>query len=268
VTEWADPEADAAREALGTAWPGAEIALVLGSGLGGAAGGARVRAEAWYGEVPGLGACTAPGHAGRLLRATLCGREIAVFQGRRHLYEGIPMAQAGFPARLARALGARLLVLFSAVGSWVFVEDHINLMGRNPLEGVRTGQGPAFVDLAKTYRSDLSRPLRDRCAQRNVALEPGILAAFPGPTYETPAEVRMARTLGASVVGMSTVPEAVWARFLEMDVVAFGRVTNPAAGIASGPIDHGDVLRRCEEGTREASVLLEETVKLWTVKRA
>jgi purine-nucleoside phosphorylase len=187
------------------------------------------------------------------------------------------MAAVAFPARLAKALGAKLLILFSAVGAcepdlavgaWVLIEDHVNLMGRNPLEGVQTRAGPAFVDLSHTYLADLASPLQQALARRGIALVRGVLAAFPGPTYETPAEVRMARTLGATVVGMSTVPEAVWARFLGLDVLAFGRVTNPAAGVGAGPIDHAQVLRQSQEGGREAAVILEASATAWGVGRA
>ncbi len=269
---WSDPEARAARERLGPAWDGVAVAAVLGSGLGGAVAGRAGDLAVGFADLPGLGACGVAGHAGRLVRTALGGRPAAVFQGRRHVYEGLSPAQAAFPARLAAALGARLLVLLSAVGgvseearvgSWVLVEDHLNLMGRNPLEGVATERGPAFVDLTRTYRADLYEPLRERLARRGVALARGVLAAFPGPSYETPAEVRMARTLGAAVVGMSTVPEAVWARFLGLDVLAFGFVVNPAAGLGPGDLDHGEVVRRSQAGEAQAAAVLEEAVAAW-----
>jgi purine-nucleoside phosphorylase len=269
---WNDPDLDRARQALGTEWEGAEVAAVFGSGLGAGARDVRVVAELDYAQVPGLGACGVPGHAGRLIRGRLAAREIVLFQGRRHLYEGLSMAAVAFPARLARALGAKLLVLFSAVGgcrpgldvgAWVFIEDHLNLMGRNPLEGVRTDRGPAFVDLSRAYRVDLYGRVHTAVAPRGVSLGRGVLGAFPGPTYETPAEVRMAQALGAAVVGMSIVPEAVWARFLGLDVLAFGCVTNPAAGVGDAPIDHTEVLARSGERGREAAALLEESVRAW-----
>jgi len=269
---WADPQAQAARECLGPAWGKVAVAAVLGSGLGEAVTPRPSDLAADFADLPGLGACGVAGHAGRLVRTALGGRAAAVFLGRRHVYEGLSPAQAAFPARLAAALGARLLVLLSAVGgvseeakvgSWVLVEDHLNLMGRNPLEGVATDQGPAFVDLTRTYRADLFAPLRERLARRGVSLTRGVLAAFPGPTYETPAEVRMARTLGAAAVGMSTVPEAVWARFLGLDVLAFGFVVNPAAGLGAGDLDHGAVLRRSRAGEAQAAAVLEEAVIAW-----
>jgi len=267
-----DSVAEAAREYLGPAWDGVEVAVVLGSGLGAAVGSESVRARATFDEVPGLGACAAPGHVGCLLRSVVAGREALLFQGRRHLYEGIGASAAAFPARLAAALGARLLVLCSAVGgiapearvgSWVLVEDHLNLMGHNPLEGVRTPEGPAFVDLTRTYRADLYDVLRARLAERGIDLVKGVLAAFAGPSYETPAEVRMARTLGAHVVGMSTVPEAVWARFLALDVLAFGCVANPAAGLGAEALRHEDVVRRSADGARQGEMVIEEAVRTW-----
>jgi purine-nucleoside phosphorylase len=259
-------------DALGTEWGGVEVAVVLGSGLSQAAASLEIRREANYRSLPGLGAARVAGHAGRLLRGRLRGTEVLAFLGRRHVYEGIPPAQAALPARLAAALGARLLVTLSAVGavdpllplgSWVFLEDHLNLMGRNPLEGVETDEGPAFVDLSATYRTDLFEPLAEGLRKRGLRVSRGVLAAFSGPSYETPAEVRMARLLGASVVGMSTVPEAVWARHLEMDVLAWGRVANPAAGLSSAPLEHREVVERMGEHPEEAEAVLEECVSVW-----
>lgn len=267
-----DPEARALAARLGPAWSGARAAVVLGSGLAAAAGGVAVREALDYADLPECGACGAPGHPGRLLRGTAGGVEVVVFAGRRHLYEGIPAARAALPARLGAALGAELLLSLSAVGgvdpglrpgAWVLVEDHLNLMGRNPLEGVAGPDGPAFADLTRTYRADLFEPLARALGPRGVALGRGVLAAFAGPSYETPAEVRMARTLGASLVGMSTVPEAVWARYLGLDVLAFGRVANAAAGLGPGPLDHAEVLRETARGGTEAAAVVEEGLRVW-----
>ncbi|MBI5015902.1 MAG: purine-nucleoside phosphorylase [Deltaproteobacteria bacterium] len=267
-----DDLARAVADRLGPAWAGARVATVLGSGLGGAADGIAVRAEVSYEDVPGLGACSVPGHRGRLLRGTVGDAEVVAFVGRRHAYEGISLAEAALPARIAQALGAGLLVSLSAVGgiapglgpgAWVLVEDHLNLMGRNPLEGVRGPEGPAFVDLTRTYRADLFEPLAERLERRGVRLARGVLASFPGPSYETPAEVRMAASLGADIVGMSTVPEAVWARWLGLDVLAYGRVANRAAGLGPAPLDHAEVLREGAKGGPEAVAVLEESVAVW-----
>jgi purine-nucleoside phosphorylase len=136
-------------------------------------------------------------------------------------------------------------------------------MGRNPLEGISTASGPAFVDLSRTYRKDLQGRWGERLKARGLGVSRGILAAFPGPSYETPAEVRMARTLGASVVGMSTVPEAVWARFLGLDVLAAARVSNLASGLGREPLSHAEVVREMERGAGEAEVVVEEAIKVW-----
>ena len=231
-----------------------------------------VRAEARFEDVPGFGECTVPGHRGKLLRGALAGAEVLVFLGRRHLYEGISAARAALPSRVSAALGARVLISLSAagavdpaipVGAWVLVQDHLNLMGRNPLDGVSGPEGPAFVDLTRTYRTDLHDRLEDRLSAAGLRVFRGVLAAFAGPSYETPAEIRMARTLGASVVGMSTVPEAVWARFLGLDVLALARVSNSAAGMAPGPLRHADVVREMERGAEDAGLVAEEAIRAW-----
>ncbi len=265
-----DPAAEAAAEALGPAWRGVDAVAVLGSGLGAAADRLEVEARVAAGDLPGWGGGSVPGHRGRLVLARTAGRRVAVFDGRRHLYEGAPPAEVALPARLAAALGAGVLVLLSAVGGvdpalgvgdWVFVTDHLNWMGRNPLEGVVTPDGPPFVDLSRTYRTDLLDSVRARAP--GVRVEPGVLAAFTGPTYETPAEVRWAAAAGAAAVGMSTVPEAVWARFLDVDVVALGRVANPAAGLCQAPLDHASVVAEGRRGAADAAALLEAAVAAW-----
>jgi purine-nucleoside phosphorylase len=270
-----DPEAAAALARLGDSWRGVDAAVVLGSGLSGAATFFGETARRPYAEIPELGSCRSAGHPGLLTQGRIGPARVAFFQGRRHFYEVGSMAWAGFTARLAAAMGARLLLLFAAVGGiapeltvgqWLFVEDHLNLMGHNPLEGVTGPDGPAFVDLTRTYRSDLSAPIARAVAP--LPLHRGVLAAFAGPTYETPAEVRMARTLGASAVGMSTVPEAVWGRLLGLDVVAFGRVANPAAGISDEPLRHEDVVRETAAGAEEAARLTRAALESWTAAEA
>lgn len=228
--------------------------VVLGSGLGDAITGAWERAgsgepvEIPYAELPGFPQPTVPGHAGKLWIGAIGGRPIAFFQGRIHLYEGHPMALASLTTRVSSALGARTMVLSAAVGgldpaiaggSMVVVRDHINLMGTNPLAGWRYPDGsPAFVDVSKVYDGELSdaalRTLRDG----GTPAVDGIYAAVAGPAYETPAETEMLRRIGATVVGMSTVPEAVAARALGMRVLGLSFVTNAAGGSVS----HEEVL--------------------------
>ncbi len=267
-----DPEVGAAARALGASWPDAEVAVVLGSGLGNCLPPLDGERRCAYAEIPGLGACGVPGHAGVLQTGVLDGCRLLMFHGRRHLYEGVPMAQAALPVRLAAHLGARLVLLFSAVGgvdpalpvgSWVFVEDHLNLTGRNPLEGVSDALGPAFVDLTHTYRTDLFAAL----SVVGRSLGRGVLAMFPGPSYETPAEVRMAAALGAGVVSMSTVPEAVWARYLGLDVIALARVVNPAAGVSTQPLCHAEVVAEAAAAAGQVPAWIRAAVAVWRDNR-
>jgi purine-nucleoside phosphorylase len=228
--------------------------VVLGSGLGDAITVAWERAgsgeplEVPYGDLPGFPAPTVPGHAGTLWLGTIGGCSLAIFRGRIHFYEGHPMPLASITTRVSHALGARTMVLSAAVGgldasmaggSMVVVRDHLNLMGTNPLAGWRYPDGsPAFVDVSGVYDAELSdaalRILRDH----GTAASEGVYAAMAGPSYETPAETEMLRRLGATVVGMSTVPEAVAARALGMRVLGLSFVTNAAGGAVS----HEEVL--------------------------
>jgi len=260
---FADSEADLAAKLLDPYGSGVRGVLVLGSGFSSALAHLPTIMELSFSELPGLGESKVPGHAGRVRLVEYEGEKLLTFEGRPHFYEDGDMRRAAYPARLAAALNSNFLLLCSAVGglapeattgAWVFVDDHINLMGKNPLLGVVTNEGPPFVDLTETYRGDLYNEISSKLS--GLTLERGVLAAFSGPTYETPAEVEMARLAGASIVGMSIVPEAVWARFLEMDVVAFGRVVNPAAGLSGAKLNHEDVVREgAMAGTEAVAVL-------------
>jgi purine-nucleoside phosphorylase len=228
--------------------------VVLGSGLGDAIvrawelAGSGEPLELPYAELPGFPAPTVPGHAGTLWLGEIAGRPLAFFRGRIHFYEGHPMALASLTTRVAAGLGAGTMVLSAAVGgldpalaggSIVVLRDHVNLMGTNPLAGWRYGDGsPAFVDVSAVYDRDLGdaalRVLRDA----GIPTAEGVYAAMAGPAYETPAETEVLRRLGASVVGMSTVPEAVAARALGLRVLGLSFVTN-AAGAS---VSHEEVL--------------------------
>jgi purine-nucleoside phosphorylase len=228
--------------------------VVLGSGLGDAITGAWERAgsgepvEIPYAELPGFPPPTVPGHAGKLWIGTIGRRPVAFFQGRIHFYEGHPMALASLTTRVASALGAGTMVLSAAVGgldpaiaggSMVVVRDHINLMGSNPLAGWRYPDGsPAFVDVSNVYDGELSDAALRILREGGTAAVDGVYAAVAGPAYETPAETEMLRRIGATVVGMSTVPEAVAARALGMRVLGLSFVTNAAGGSVS----HEEVL--------------------------
>lgn len=252
---------DAIRERTATQ-PAA--ALVLGSGLGAVAdvaraeAGARTEAEIAYADLPGFPRPSVLGHAGRLWIGEIGGVPFAVFRGRVHYYEGHPMTLASITARVASALGVRSIVLTTATGgidrtlepgSLVVVRDHLNLMGDNPLRGWRMPDGsPPFVDLSTVYDPDLSEAAlkaairvaesAGRAGEPVVPVREGVYVALSGPTYETPAETEFVRRAGATVAGMSMVPEAVVARALGLRVLGLSFVTN----VAGEPVSHEDVL--------------------------
>jgi purine-nucleoside phosphorylase len=228
--------------------------VVLGSGLGDAISAAWERAGSGqphqipFDELPGFPPPTVPGHAGRLWLGSIGGRAIAIFQGRIHFYEGHPMPLVSITSRISHGLGARTMVLSAAVGgldpslpaaSMVVVRDHLNLMGANPLAGWRYPDGsPAFVDVSAVYDAELSDAALTILRDHGTSVTEGVYAAMAGPAYETPAETEMLRRMGATVVGMSTVPEAVAARALGMRVLGLSFVTNAAGGAVS----HEEVL--------------------------
>lgn len=242
------------------------VGLVLGSGLGGLADLLRDPVAIPFADLPGWPAASAPGHAGRLLLGHLEGVPVACLQGRLHMYEGLEAATVIEPALLMGRLGARALVLTNAsggvdptfdAGTLMLLTDHLNLTGRSPLVGPNDDAlGPRFLDLTAIYDPELRARLREAADAEGVALAEGVYAGLLGPTYETPAEVRMLGTLGAHAVGMSTVMEAIGARYVGMRVVAVSLVTNKGAGISATPLSHGEVLRAANEaGPRLARVL-------------
>jgi inosine/guanosine/xanthosine phosphorylase family protein len=226
------------------------VALVLGSGLGSAIGpGAMIsEAEVPYAEIPGFPPPSVPGHAARLTLGSLFGVPAAVFSGRVHFYEGHGMAGPTLIPRLSAALGARVLILTNAAGGLdadmragdlMLLTDHVNLMGANPLTGWRFGDGtPAFVDLSNVYDPSLRAAALAVAEREGIHLRTGVYAAFPGPSYETPAEHAMARGMGANAVGMSTVPEAVAAAALGLRTLAISCITN----VVGQPTTHQEVL--------------------------
>lgn len=228
------------------------VGIVLGSGLGQLADALADVTAIPYAELPGWPAASAPGHAGRLLVGTLEGVPVAFLQGRLHMYEGLSALQVVEPVLLLGRLGAEVLVLTNAsggvdpafaAGTLMLITDHLNLTGRTPLLGPNDDAvGPRFLDLTAAWDRELAARLRAAAAAEGVPLAEGIYAGLLGPTYETPAEVRMLRTLGADAVGMSTVMEAIAARWAGMRVCGVSVVTNPGAGISPTPLSHDEVL--------------------------
>lgn len=226
-----------------------ETAIILGSGLGAVAETFLPVVTVPYAEVPGLPVSKVPGHAGRFVLGTLpdSGRKVVVAQGRSHLYEGLSAAEVTAGVRfLAQELGVKRLVLTNAagaidasfqVGGLMLITDHLNLLGVSPLTG-----GPHFHDMSEVYSMSLRQSFLAAAQRLSLTLHQGVYAAVPGPQYETPAEIRMFRTLGANAVGMSTVPEAIQARALGLEVAGISVLTNWAAGLAPATLHHSEVV--------------------------
>jgi purine-nucleoside phosphorylase len=229
-----------------------EIAVVLGSGLGALAENLENRATVPYARIPHFPRPTVAGHAGNLVVGSTGAARLAALQGRFHYYEGHSLETVTFPIRVLQVLGVKTLVLTAATGgirpalrpgTLLCLSDHLNLLGFNPLRGTNDDRfGPRFPDMTEVYSARLRTLARDEAIRLGVTLEEGVYACLPGPSYETPAEIRMLGTLGADVVGMSTVPEAIVARHAGIEVLAFAVVSNWAAGIAAAPISHEEVL--------------------------
>ena len=224
---------------------GAETAIVLGSGLGGFVESLPHDFSVEYGAIEGLPASGVPGHAGRFIVTKLAGRPLLVAQGRVHLYEGWSAQEVVKNIQLMHAIGIKKLLLTNAAGtlnkffepgSWMMLSDHINLLGASPLRG-----GPNFIDMSEVYSLRLRRLFHEAARESRLTLHEGVYAAMPGPQFETPAEIRMLQAIGADAVGMSTVPEAIQARALGMEVAGFSCLTNWAAGLSPTLLSHEDV---------------------------
>jgi purine-nucleoside phosphorylase len=245
-------------------------AIVLGSGLGSFADGLTDAEAITYARIPHMPTPTVAGHLGRIVVGRAGEARVAVLQGRFHFYEGYDLATVTFPVRVLKRLGVETLILTAATGgireslvpgSLVCISDHLNLIGLNPLRGPNDDRlGPRFPDMSAVYSPRLRALAHEEADRLGLTLHSGVYAAMPGPSYETPAEVRMLRTLGADVVGMSTVPEAIVARHEGMDVLAFAVVSNFAAGITDRPISHDEVLAAGRAAGPKLSALLEAIV--------
>ena len=244
--------------------------VVLGSGLGGFAARLADAVVLPYQQIPEFPVSRVAGHAGRLVVGDLPGPggpvTVAALQGRVHGYEGWSALDEAFGARVLCLLGARVLVVTNAAGAvnpdlapgdLVRIEDHVNLSGQNPLTGQNDERlGPRFPDLSRAYDPALGARLEEVAAGLGIALRRGVYACMAGPSYETPAEIRMLRALGADLVGMSTVPEVIAARHMGVPVVGVSLVTNPAAGLGRAPLSHGEVEAvAAREGERLAALL-------------
>ncbi len=233
-----------------------KIGLVLGSGLGGFADELTDAIKIPYSQIPGFSRSTAIGHAGQMVIGNCGDVAVAAMQGRVHLYEGYSAQQVAFPTRVMGRMGIRALILTNAAGginleyqqgALVAITDHINLQGTNPLVGANDERlGPRFPDMTKAYWKPYREMALAECKRLGKRLYQGVYAGLLGPSYETPAEIRYLRTIGADLVGMSTIPEVITAAHMGIKVLAISCVTNMAAGILDQPINHEEVLETTE----------------------
>ncbi|MDD3337149.1 MAG: purine-nucleoside phosphorylase [Eubacteriales bacterium] len=235
----------------------ADVAVVLGSGLGDYVEALENPKSIAYKDIPGFPVSTAPGHAGRWYTGSLHGKRVCMMQGRFHGYEGYDMAQVTMPVRVMKLLGVKTLIVTNAAGGvntsfapgdLMLMTDFINLSGKNPLIGPNLDEfGPRFPDMCHAYDQKLQSLTADVASKLGIGLQKGVYCWLNGPCYETPAEIRMVRTLGADAVGMSTVPETIVARQSGMEVLGLSCITNMAAGILDQPLSHQEVM---ETGAR------------------
>jgi purine-nucleoside phosphorylase len=227
-----------------------KIALVLGSGLGSFAADFAESSKIPYAQIPHFPQSTAIGHAGQLVIGKVDGLAVAGMQGRAHVYEGYSAKEVSFPIRVFARMGVKAVILTNAAGGIKFVQgrlvvirDHINLQGVNPLSGANDERfGPRFPDMSSAYDKRFREMTVGQGNRLGIGIDEGVYAALAGPSYETPAEIRYLRTIGADLVGMSTVPEVIAARHCDMRVLGISCVTNAAAGILDQPLNHREVL--------------------------
>jgi purine-nucleoside phosphorylase len=269
VTEKLDEAVHAVRSRIEGAAP--RVGVVLGSGLGAWADALHAVRKVPYAEIPHMARSTVVGHAGNLCLGRAEGVPVACLQGRVHLYEGHEPERVVFGVRLLARLGCRAVLLTNAAGGlaagWapgdlMLITDHLNLMGRNPLAGANEGAlGPRFPDMTEAYDRELSDLGRAAARATGVLLREGIYAGLLGPTYETPAEIRMLRTLGADAVGMSTVPEVIALRHMGVRAAAISCITNLAAGLSATRLDHSEVEATAAAARDRFTALLTEWVR-------
>jgi purine-nucleoside phosphorylase len=248
------------------------VGIVLGSGLGAAADAVADPVIVPYGEIPHFPRSTVEGHSGRMVAGLLGGAPVLVMQGRVHFYEGYSPLEVTFPMRVLGALGVRAVVLTNAaggiqagykIGQLVLLADHINQMGWNPLNGpndprfgFRPGAGLRFFDMTEAYSKALRALAKEAAGEEGFALEEGVYLATPGPSFETPAEIRAFRALGATLVGMSTVPETLVGRHMGIEVLGISCVTNLAAGLGAAALSHEEVFEAGRQVEKRLAGLL------------
>lgn len=248
-----------------------DIAIILGSGFGQFAEELENKLVIPYTEIPHFTATTVVGHKGAFIYGTLANKKIAVFQGRFHAYEGHPLSQVTLPTRVIAKLGIKNLILTNASGGinssfkpgdLVYITDHINLTGQNPLIGLNMEEyGPRFPDMSDAYSKKFIEIIKASGASLNYQIKGGVYAGVLGPSYETPAEIKMLKTVGADLVGMSTVPEAIVAAHSGLNVAGIACVTNYAAGIVDEKLSHSDVEKVAKTAMANFSNLVKKIIE-------
>jgi purine-nucleoside phosphorylase len=254
-----------------------QVGLILGSGLGGFAEHLEKPIAIDYGDIPHFPRSHVVGHKGRLVLGSRRSACCVAMQGRVHMYEGHSAATAAFPARVLVALGAKVIIITNAAGglnpSWqpgtlMLIRDHIDLLRDHALRGPNDERlGPRFPDMTRAYAPELRELAKAAAAKANIALQEGVYVAMPGPTYETPAEVKMLQTLGADATGMSTVPEVCVARHMGARVIGISCITNHAAGITGRELSHAEVTETATRGRATFELLLDSILDGLVAKR-
>lgn len=248
------------------------LGIILGSGVNGVLKHIRAGARIPFGEIPGFPESTVPGHDGKVVLGKLGGVEVVALAGRAHYYEGHSMETVTFSVRVLAKLGVQSVLITNAAGGlnprfhagdFMMLTDHINFMGANPLRSEATSGGSGFVDLTQAYDQKMQALLRRAARQIKVPLRQGVYLAVSGPSYETPAEIRAFRRLGADAVGMSTVPEVIVARQEGLRVAGLSCITNPGASMGGTPLDHSEVLKAGERAARQMARLLEQFARFY-----
>lgn len=247
------------------------IGIILGSGLGDLAEKIEDPSLVQYNDIPNFPVSTVEGHKGQLILGTLENKKVIAMQGRFHYYEDYPLEEVTFPIRVMKAMGVEIIIVTNAAGGvneqfkpgdLMLIKDHINFTGKNPLHGENIDElGPRFLDMTKPYDKGLMDIAKNSAKAIKVDLKDGVYMWFTGPTYETPAEVKLARIVGADAVGMSTVPEVIIARHGGMKVLGISCITNMAAGILDEPLNHEEVVKTSKKVKGAFEKLVREIVK-------
>ena len=262
----------AIEHAMGKELP--HTAIILGTGLGGFVRRLEQKGEIRYEDIPKFPSSTVTGHAGTLVNGRFCGKPLLVLNGRFHYYEGYSMSQLAFPIRVLKILGVETLIVSNAVGGirgdlvpgdLVLLQDHIKLCADSPLRGANLDDfGPRFPDMGDAYTKDLRQKVLEAANAAELSLKEGVYGYMTGPSFETPAEIRMLAALGADVVGMSTIPEVITAVHCGMHVLGISTVTNKAAGLSDGKLVHDEILQSGEKIEKNFIALLEAVIGVVT----